>query len=210
MNVARFRELPIMAILRGIKASQVPPLFQAIRDAGLQTVEITMNTAGAPSLIRQAVKLSGKKLMIGAGTVLDLKSLKTALDAGATFIVMPVVVPKVVSYCVRHKIPVFPGALCPQEVFHAWEAGATMVKVFPAGLLGPAYFKELKGPFDKIELMACSGVKPKNLPAYFKSGASAVTVGGSVFSKERLDAGSFNAICDRLREYVMAYRTLNP
>lgn len=208
MNVDRFRELPIMGILRGVSAGHIPPLLQAIKDGGLQTVEITMNTANAPALIRQTVKLAGKKLMIGAGTVLDMKSLKSALDAGATFVVMPVVIPKIISYCVKHKIPVFPGALCPQEVFNAWQAGATMVKVFPAGLLGPAYFKELKGPFDKIELMACSGVKPENLPDYFKNGASAVTVGGSVFSQERLDAGDYDGIRGRLKEYVRGYQAM--
>jgi 2-dehydro-3-deoxyphosphogluconate aldolase/(4S)-4-hydroxy-2-oxoglutarate aldolase len=140
--------------------------------------------------------------MIGAGTVLTLKDLKTALSAGATFVVSPVVVPAVIGYCAKRKIPVFPGALVPQDVYAAWQAGATMVKVFPAGCFGPEYFKELKGPFDKIDLLACGGVTPENTKAYFKNGASAIAVGSSVFSKDWLTAKKFHLIRARLQAYL--------
>ena len=99
-----------------------------------------MNTAAASSLIRQMVKASDGRLVVGAGTVLTMGDLYSALDAGATFIVLPVLVPDVVEYCAKNSIPVFPGALTPQEISNAWRAGATMVQVFPAGLFGPKYF----------------------------------------------------------------------
>ena len=100
--------------------------------------------------------------------------MEEALGAGATFIVMPVLVEDVVSRCVRNKIPVFPGALTPQEIYNAWNAGATMVKVFPSGSFSSAYFKEIKGPFNGIKLLACCGITPDNIKDYFVCGASAV------------------------------------
>ena len=147
MDLARFRRLPLLGILRGIAAADVEPLAEAVIGAGLTTVEITMNTAGAPALIARLRAAAGERLMVGAGTVLDLDDLAAALDAGASFIVMPTLDAAVVERCVAERVPVFPGALTPQEIFTAWKAGATMVKVFPAGVFGPGYLREIKGPF---------------------------------------------------------------
>ncbi|MFA7255626.1 MAG: bifunctional 4-hydroxy-2-oxoglutarate aldolase/2-dehydro-3-deoxy-phosphogluconate aldolase [Candidatus Omnitrophota bacterium] len=204
MDLKAFRKKPLLGILRGITSSELQPLFETIVASGLQAVEITMNTKGATGLIKNAVMRYGKQLMIGAGTVLTLKDLKDALRAGATFIVSPVVVPPVIQYCARHKIPVFPGALVPQDIYKAWQAGATMVKVFPASCFGPDYFKEIKGPFPEVELLACGGVTPKNLPTYFRNGASAVAVGSSVFRKDWLAAKEFHLIRNRIQAYLKA------
>jgi len=206
MDVERFKKLPIMGILRGIEADVVEPLVETVVAAGLQTLEVTMNTKGAVTLIASAVKASNNRLMIGAGTVLNMESLKAALEAGASFIVMPTVVDDVLTHCVNNSIPVFPGALTPQEIYRAHTKGATMVKVFPAKLFGPAYFKELKGPFNNIELLACGGVNPDNIDEYFASGASAVAFGGSVFKKDWLAAGEFGKIGDYIKEYVSKCR----
>ncbi len=209
MDVARFRRLPLMAILRGVSSDRLEPLLEAILAGGLETVEITMNTPGAAGLIARAVRVCGRSAMVGAGTVLDVGSLKSALDAGASFIVMPVVVKEVVLECVRQKIPVFPGALCPQEIFEAWSLGATMVKVFPSRLFGPEYFRELKGPFDSIELMACSGVRPGNLKAYFDCGASAAAIGSGVFRQDLVEAGKFDRIASSVRGYLRVYSAIS-
>lgn len=204
MDLARFKRKPVMGILRGITREEVGPLFATIEQSGLETVEITMNTDGACGLIEQAVKLSGDKLMIGAGTVLDLDQLKAALDAGAGFVVSPVLVLPVVEYCVQKNIPVFPGAFDPQGIFEAWRAGAAMVKVFPARFLGPDYFKEIKGPLEQVELLACSGVTPENLADFFSSGASAVAIGSGVFKPEWIRAGEYQKIENRIRDYLLA------
>ena len=202
MDLAQFRKKPLLGILRGITPSGLEPLFETIVASGLQAVEITMNTGDAAGLIKNAAKRYGKRLMIGAGTVLSLKDLKTALHAGATFIVSPVVVPPVIEYCVKHQIPVFPGALTPQEIYRAWNAGATMVKVFPANCFGPDYFKEVHGPFPGIKLLACGGVTPENMTAYLKNGASAIAVGSSVFRKDCLAAKKFHLIRNRIQAYL--------
>ena len=204
MNLKEFRRRPLLGILRGITPPELEPLFDTIVTSGLQAVEITMNTEGASSLIKNAVKRYGRRLMIGAGTVLTLKDLQNALRAGATFIVSPVVVPPVIQYCAKHKIPVFPGALVPQNIYEAWQAGATMVKVFPAGCFGPDYFKEIKGPFPQIELLACGGVTPENIPVYLKNGASAFAVGSSIFRKEWIAEKKSHLIRNKIQSYLNA------
>ena len=209
MDIERFKRLPLLGILRGAELDSIEPLIETVIASGLRTIEITMNTRDAAELIKKTVRLSRKVdgFAVGAGTVIDLKSLKGALDAGATFIVMPVLIKDIVSYCVKNKIPVFPGAFSPQEIYDAWTSGATMVKVFPSGLLGPEYFREIKGPFDKIELLACGGVTPENIKRYFAFGASAAAFGASVFKKEWLANRDFESIGCRIKEYLSAIKS---
>lgn len=202
MDVARFKKKPVLGILRGIEQRQLEPLVEAVIVSGLETIEITMNTRSGSDLIRQAVKLSGGNLMVGAGTVLTIEDLKSALDSGASFIVTPALIKDVLAYCVKNKIPVFPGALTPLEIYHAWSEGATMVKVFPVKFFGPDYFKEIKGPFNDIELLACAGVTPQNMRDYFSSGASAVSFGASVFRKDWLDNNDYKNITLAIKQYL--------
>ncbi|MFA5231163.1 MAG: bifunctional 4-hydroxy-2-oxoglutarate aldolase/2-dehydro-3-deoxy-phosphogluconate aldolase [Candidatus Omnitrophota bacterium] len=202
MDVAVFKKKPILGILRGIEADILEPLLETVISAGLETLEITMNTEDAPELIRRAKDICGSRLDLGAGTVLSMQDLKTATQSGAGFIVMPVLIQDIVEYCVKNKIPVFPGAFTPGEVYKAYEAGATMVKVFPAKFFGPEYFRELKGPFNNIELLACSGVTPDNLKDYFASGASAVSFGSSVFRKDWLEKKDFKSINHAVKRFI--------
>lgn len=202
MNLTSFKKKPVMGIVRGIELEQVEPLIAAAISSGLETLEITMNTKGAAEVISLVKKIAQNHLTLGAGTVLDMDSLKQALDSGATFIVMPVLIKDVLKYCVKNKIPAFPGALTPQEIYHAWKEGATMVKVFPAKLFGPEYFQEIKGPFNDIELLACSGVTPQNMREYFLNGASAIAFGGSVFKKEWLESKDYPSIARAIKEYI--------
>jgi len=207
MNLVSFKKKPILGILRGVKIDIIEPLIEAVISAGLETLEITMNTAGAPELISKAKKICRNRLTLGAGTVLTMQDLKLALKSGASFIVTPVLVKDIVEYCLNSKIPVFPGAFTPQEVYQAHNAGATMVKVFPVRFFGPEYLRELKGPFNDIELLACSGVTPDNLKDYFANGASAVSFGASVFRKDWLAKGDFQAITHAVKKFVDAWET---
>ncbi|MDP2929596.1 MAG: bifunctional 4-hydroxy-2-oxoglutarate aldolase/2-dehydro-3-deoxy-phosphogluconate aldolase [Candidatus Omnitrophota bacterium] len=205
MDIERFKKLPILGILRGIDLDAVEPLVEASILAGLKTIEITMNTRGAATLIEKAVAIGGKRLTVGAGTVLGVKSLEIAMAAGATFIVTPVLIEDVMKYCVKNKIPVFPGALTPSEIYNAWNAGAAMVKVFPSGSFGPKYFKEIKGPFNDIELLACGGVTPENMKEYFSSGASAIAFGEGVFKREWLTGKDFKSIGEAVKRYITGF-----
>jgi len=206
MDIAQFKKLPVMGILRGIEASVVEPLVDVCVSAGLKTIEITMNTKDAGILIKKMKKASGKQLTVGAGTVLNIDDLKKALDCGAEFIVSPVLTDEVIRYCREKEIPIFPGALSPQEICNAWSRGATMVKVFPAKFFGPSYFKEIKGPFADIELLACGGVNSENVRDFFDSGASAVAFGASIFKPIWLKNKEFGFIAEHLRSLVEAVK----
>jgi len=205
MILKDFKKKPILGILRGVELEIIEPLVETVISAGLETLEITMNTKGAAELIRKAKKVSGARLTLGAGTVLSMQELKIALKSGASFIVLPVLIKDVVKYCLKNKIPVFPGALTAQEIYQAYQAGATMVKVFPAKFFGPQYFRQIKGPFNKIELLACGGVTPENLKDYFSNGASAVSFGESVFRKDWLLSKDFKAIGALAKRFINAW-----
>ena len=206
MDTASFEKLPLMGIVRGISGGGIAPLIDAVAEAGLRTIEITMNTPGAADIIKAARAAAAGRLAVGAGTVLGMEGLKEALDAGAEFIVMPAAPGNVIEHCVRNSVPVFPGALSPQEVRSAWEKGAAMVKVFPCGVFGPGYIKQLKGPFDDVKLMAVGGVRLENIAEYFSNGADAVAFGSSVFKKEWLEAGDLGSIGRLVGEYVRAVK----
>jgi len=205
MDIAVFKKKPVLGILRGVESELIAPLMETVILAGLETIEITMNTPDAAELIQKAKKVAGSRLVLGAGTVLTQEDLKSALGSGASFIVLPVLVKEIVEYCVKNKIPVFPGALTPQEIYQAHLSGATMVKVFPAKFFGPEYFSQIRGPFNKIELLACAGVTPENLKDYFTSGANAVTFGASVFRRDWLAAKDFKAIGQAVKKFITAW-----
>ena len=194
-----------MGILRGITTAQLAPTLESAISGGLEALEITMNTPGAAELIARARAIAGGELAIGAGTVLSRESLDTALAAGASFIVMPTLVPDVVGECVRRDVPVFPGALTPQEIHTAWQAGAAMVKVFPSKFFGPEYFREVKGPFDDVLLLACGGVSAANLAEFATCGADAYAFGGSVFNVAWIEAGEFEKVEKSVRTLVDAH-----
>lgn len=207
MDIARFKQLPILGILRGLPTEITENLIASIISSGLLSIEFTMNTTAAPELIKRAVKESKGRLVVGAGTVLSVEELKIALDAGATFIVMPTLIEGVLEYCVKNSIPVFPGALTPQEIYRAWQLGATMVKVFPAKFFGPSYFKDIKGPFPEIELLACGGVNSSNIKSFFTQGASAVAFGASIFKKNLLNKKGLLAIENSIKTLIKEFKS---
>lgn len=205
MILDRIKELPVIGILRGIKEEQVEPVVEIINRSGLKCAEITMNTDGAGILMKKMIGLADNNLIIGAGTVVNTHDLNVALNAGAQFIVMPSIVEEVIEYCVSNKIPVFPGALTPTEIFRAWNMGAAMVKVFPAGVFGPKYFRDIKAPFGNIDLMATGGVSADNIAEFFEMGASGVAFGASIFKKEWLENKEYNKIEKGIKSIIKGY-----
>lgn len=205
MDINKFKQLPILGILRGIEESMAEPIVEAVISSGLKTIEVTMNTNNAASILKMMVKAAQGRLMIGAGTVTKMEDLHSALNAGASFIVMPNCGYDIIEYCVKNEIPVFPGALTPNEIYNAWEAGATMVKIFPAKVFGPEYFKEIHGPFENIELLACGGVSPENIGQYFACGASAIAFGGSVFNMDWIKTGRYDLVEESIKTLATGF-----
>lgn len=204
-NEELFKQLPVVAILRFFPQDVVEKLVPASLAGGLRNLEVTMNSAGAAELIRLTCKLVGSRGNVGAGTVTTLEELDQALDAGASFIVTPAVLPDVIQACVQRKVPVMPGAMTPTEVLSAWRLGARIVKIFPADQLGPGHLKALKAPFPQIPLMPTGGVTVETLPEFKKAGADAFGVGGSMFDPKQVAAGNWDFFREQAARFVRAY-----
>ena len=179
-----FNKAPLVGIIRNVSPEDVKRILPIYREAGLTTVEITMNTPGATDIIRYALENEHYGLNIGAGTVCTKDDLDAALDAGAQFIVTPVLSKKVVKSCVKKGVPVFPGAYTPTEIFQAWSWGASMVKIYPATALGPGYIKDVKAPMNQLKLLPTGGVSLENMEAFLKAGANGLGIGGQLFDKK--------------------------
>lgn len=194
--------VPVIGILRGVGADFFPQLLQASFRAGLQAVEVTMNTPGAPDMLRHNMHLVPDGCLLGMGTVRSLDEAKVAIGAGAMFLVTPNTDLEVITFAREHGVPIVAGALTPTEVYRAWSAGADMVKVFPCP--SPKYIKDLMGPMEDVRLVAVGGVKADNLQQFLQAGAVAVGVGNSLFGEDVLknkDAeGVFQHISKYLRE----------
>ena len=193
-DFSQFQKEPVLGIIRGVAEENLSEVFSTVISAGLRFVEVTLNTPNAPCLIEEASKSFSNSICIGAGTVTSLADAQTAVTAGAQFIVSPTLNKEVARFCKQQGLAYFPGALTPTEIEKAWNAGATMVKVFPAAQMGAEYFRVIKGPFEKVRLMAVGGVGPKNIVDYLSAGADAVALGGSILSPSRMRNKEFSVI----------------
>lgn len=199
MNFTSFKKIPLMGILRGYSMEDTLQILNCYSKAGLTTIEITMNTDAAVSIIKACTDQYKNKLNIGAGTVRTIEEAKRAIAAGAQFVVSPITDAEIIQYCKNREIPVFPGAFTPTEVFTAWQLGATMVKVFPAQFLGPSYIKELLAPLDQISLMPTGGVNQENIADYINAGAKAFGVGGMLFDKALIRQNDWEGLEEKMR-----------
>ena len=200
----RFHDLPIVGILRGFTCPETESLVKAALAGGLLNVEVAMNTPDAARQIKRLCELFGDRLNIGAGTVCTLDEFREAFDAGATFIVMPAVVPEVISAGAAVGTPVFAGAMTPSEILQAWQLGASVIKVFPANSLGPEYIRSMKGPMPQIPLMPVGGVTLDKILAYKQAGAEAFGIGSPLFSKSHAVDGDWQWVTDQMRRFSQA------
>lgn len=189
----------IIAIIRGVEERHILQVADALYTGGITVMEVTLNTPGAPDMIRQLQHERGDRMFIGAGTVLDLDDAKTALAAGAGFIVTPNTDEAVIRYCADTGVPIYPGAMTPSEIVRAWKAGATAVKVFPSASLGIGYIKELQGPLSHIPMLAVGGVNADNIREFIRIGCHGVGIGGSVVNLKEIAAGNFAWITEKAR-----------
>jgi len=186
--VESLRRARLLGILRGCPDRALETVAEAARESNLRFLEVALNVPGAFEQIRVLRGLLDESCQLGAGTVLTVEQARSATDAGATFLVSPCLVPQVQRWANEHHVPTLPGAFTPTEIWNAHQAGAAAVKVFPARSAGgPSYFKELRGPFRDVPLLACGGVSSQNAREYLDAGADALAFGGSVFSPLRLE-----------------------
>lgn len=176
----------VVAIARHLGVTAVPGIVDALAEGGIRAFELTLNDPQDEALwaIQAAARhvSGGSPIAIGAGTVLSVEAAARAIDAGATFLVSPHFDPEIVAWAVERGIPILPGAATPTEVLAAWRAGAAAVKVFPASALGPAFVRELRGPFPEIPLQPTGGITVDNAADYIRAGAIAVGMGSWLFA----------------------------
>jgi 2-dehydro-3-deoxyphosphogluconate aldolase/(4S)-4-hydroxy-2-oxoglutarate aldolase len=183
----------IIAIIRGAKPEDVLSIAKALKKGGIRILEITMNSPGALSVIKRISGELGDEMVIGAGTVLDPETTKSALDHGAKFILSPVVDVETIKLTKKYGAVSIPGAFTPTEILNAFEAGGDIIKVFPASSIKPSYIKEIHGPLPQIPLLPTGGVNLDNIKDFNDSGAAGFGIGGSLVNsretvtKEYLD-----------------------
>ena len=196
----------IVAIIRASSSEQLVKVTRALYEGGVDIIEVTFTTPGVVEVISAVRKEFGSKVLLGAGTVLDSETARTAILAGAEFLVSPCVNLEVIKLGLRYDKLVFPGAYTPTEIVTAWEAGADVVKLFPADIGGAPYLKALKGPLPQVRIMPTGGVNRETLRDFVKAGACAVGLGGQLVEKEALDRSDFGRIQQLATEYVQLMR----
>lgn len=191
----------LVAVLRAPSGEALVDVAEALLAGGVEAIEVTFTVPNAPRVLEQVADRLGNKIVLGAGTVLDAETARTALLAGAEFIVGPTLNLEVIRLCRRYSKVVMPGAFTPTEVLTAWEAGADVVKVFPSDVTGPAYLKALRGPLPQVRLMPTGGVNLQTAADFLKAGAAALGVGGALVDPKAIAAGDMARIESLARQY---------
>ncbi len=203
----RIRDIGVIPVVRASSSDEATQVVEAIKAGGLPILEITMTVPDAIQVIGQLANRFGDEAVIGAGTVLDLEVARACISIGAQFIVSPALNLETVSHCQEHDAVVIPGALTPTEIVQAWNAGADLVKVFPAGAVGgPSYLKSLKAPFPHIELVPTGGVTLAVAADFIKAGAAAIGVGSDLVDLSAIRSGHPEKVTENARAFVEAVR----
>lgn len=195
------REKGVVAIMRANSSDQLLAAADAVKAGGVNAIEVTMTTPGAIEVIKQATARYGDDVLFGVGSVLDPETARAAILAGAQFVVCPTLNLETIQLCRRYSVPVIPGAFTPTEAITAWEAGADMVKIFPASMGGPSLIKAIKGPLPQIKLVPVGGVNLETTADFIRAGAEVVGVGGSLVNQKLLEAQEFDKISENARRY---------
>jgi len=205
------KEIALVPIIRAPKAEMAISAVEALRDGGIDCVEITMTVDGAIRALETVADRYGDSVLLGAGTVLDPETARACILAGAHFLVTPSLNLRTIEMAQRYSRPIFPGGLTPTEILTAWEAGADAVKVFPCNAMGGAkYIKSLKAPFPQIEMFPTGGVNLETIGEFLAAGSAAVGVGSELVDAKAIAAGHYHVITERARKFREAADAARP
>jgi 2-dehydro-3-deoxyphosphogluconate aldolase/(4S)-4-hydroxy-2-oxoglutarate aldolase len=204
--VARIEEVGVVAVVRVLDASAVKDIVDALIAGGVRALEVTMTVPRAIELIGELAPQMPSGFLLGAGTVVDAETVRRVVGAGARFVVSPVFRPDIVTAAHQEGVTAIPGCFTPTEILNAWEAGADLVKVFPATSLGPGYLRDVRGPLPQVKLMPTGGVSVENVGAWLKAGAVAVGVGSALLDPRAIAEKDYTSITDRARQMVANVR----
>jgi len=205
-TVERIRRSGIVAVVRAPSSEQLVDVARALKSGGCVAIEITMTTPNALKVIEQVSAELGDEVVTGVGSVLDAETARAAILAGAQFVVGPTLNVAVIEMAHRYDKPCVPGAYTPTEILAAWTAGADVVKVFPASVGGPAYFKAIKGPLPQVKLSPTGGVNLKTAGDFIKAGAEFLGAGSAMVTKDALAAGDMASITETAAAFVEEVR----
>ncbi|ADV63960.1 2-keto-3-deoxy-phosphogluconate aldolase [Isosphaera pallida ATCC 43644] len=197
-------ERKLVAVVRSERADRLVGVLEALAEGGVDVAEVTFTVPNALEVIQEARRRLGDRIKLGAGTVLDPETARAALLAGASFVVAPTLNLEVIRLCRRHGAVVMPGAFTPTEILTAWEAGADVVKLFPADVGGPAYLKAIRAPLPQVKLMPTGGVDLTTARAFLDAGACCLGVGSALVDPKAIASGN----TDRLRELARQFRAV--
>ena len=184
----------VVAVIRMQDPDRLRAVIDALADGGVRAIEVTMTVPGAIDLIHRLSSTLSDDLLLGAGTVLDAQTATRVIDAGASFVVSPVLKPAIIDVCHRNGVAALPGCFSPTEILTAWESGADIVKVFPATALGPSFFTDVRGPLPQLKLMPTGGVTLDNAGDWIRAGAVAVGVGTALLDRAAIAAGNYDVL----------------
>ena len=202
--LSRIAQAKVIAIVRALPREQLAPVADALLAGGIRAMEVTFDTPAAQEMIRELKKNYGDRLLVGAGTVLDTETCRTAILAGADYILSPSLNTDVIAMCNRYGKVAVPGVLTPTEIVTALSAGAEMVKVFPAGAMGPRYIKDILGPLKQVSIMAVGGVSLDNVAEFFKMGAKAAGIGSELVNLKLVENGEYSELTARAEKFLAA------
>lgn len=206
-NKLRFiQENGVVAVVRKIDPTVVEQVADALVQGGVKVLEITVDSDNSFETIRKLKKKYGDTVLIGAGTVLDKETAKTAIDAQADFIFSPILDVETIQLTNRYGRISIPGVYTPTEIVQAYAAGADILKVFPATKLGPGYFKDVSGPMPHIPLMPTGGVNLDNMQSFIENGAVAVGIGSALFNQELIENKQFDEMANIAKQYVEKFK----
>ena len=205
-NLQDIIDCGVVAIVRVESAREAVEVCSAIAKGGVKPIEVTMTVPGAIDAIKEFKSMVKDEVLMGAGTVLDPDTARAVILAGAEFVVSPTLNLEVIEVCRRYSKIVIPGAFTPTEILTAWEAGADIVKVFPATVGGPQYLRDIKGPLPQIRLSPTGGVNLENTPDFIKAGAVAVAAGTSLVNKKAVSEKNYDLITETARKFVEAVK----
>jgi 2-dehydro-3-deoxyphosphogluconate aldolase/(4S)-4-hydroxy-2-oxoglutarate aldolase len=200
----------VVAVIRLADGKRLLEVAEALGAGGIRAIEVTMTVPGAVEIIRTLARSLPASYQVGAGTVLDSATAERVIEAGASFVVSPVLNYAVIEACRERRVAVMPGCFTPTEILSAADAGADIVKVFPATALGPGYFRDLRAPLPHLRLMPTGGVTTENAGAWIRAGAVAIGVGASLVDRQAIADRRFDVITANARQFVAAVADARP
>lgn len=209
-DMRRVLDCGIVAVVRSAESAPLVDVCRALAEGGVDVAEITFTVPDALDVLKAAKKAMGDRMLLGAGTVLDPETARAAFLAGAEYIVSPSLDLEVIGMARRYGKLVMPGCFTPTEITKAWQAGADIIKVFPAEVVGPAFFRAVRGPLPQVRMMPTGGVDLNTAASFLEAGACCLGIGSQLIDPKAVSSRKFELISEKAAKYrdiIKAHRS---